>query len=310
MSAAPEFTRHLAYADVGNYGLAHSLLAWARCHVWCKRHGVPMLAPSWLRLRGRIGPFLRGERDSRQYHRLFYFPAYVRGLRRWHALASYTRIAAESPDLQASLQGSERKLVVFRNRMSDNEETHFHEIIGHGAEVRTALAAITLPRHLPKPATGKHVAIHVRMGDFSVPSSLDALRQGAKNSRIPTAWYGAMLSGLRERIGPLPAVVYSDGSDESLSELLMLPHVQRSPHQPSITDLLGIAQSQLVISSGSGFSMWGAFLGDAPRICFTGQRFSRVLRNTTTLDLEPECESPSDLPEAFIEHMRVNFSVA
>ena len=308
MSATPGFTRHLAYADVGNYGLAHSLLAWARCRVWCDRNRVPMLAPSWLRLRGRIGPIIRGERDSRQYHRLFHFPGYVRGLRRWHALASYPRVAAEAAALPHLLEGGERRLVVFSNRMSDNEETHVHEVIGHGAELRTALATITRPRYLPKPATGRHVAIHVRMGDFSVPPSLDALRRGAKNSRIATEWYGAMLNGLRERIGPLPAVVYSDGSDESLSELLTLPQVQRSPRQPSVTDLLGIAQSQLVISSGSGFSMWGAFLANAPRICFTGQRFTRVLPANAALDLEPECESVADLPEAFIEHVLAHVS--
>jgi len=303
VSAETGFARHLAYADVGNYGLAHSLLAWARCHVWCERHGVKMLAPSWLRLRGRIGPIIRGERDSRQYHRLFHFPDYVRGLRRWHALVSCSRVEADAADLKLQLQGDGKKLVVFSNHMSNNEERHFHEIVGRGAEVQRALRGITRERYLPRPVSGPHIALHVRMGDFGVAASRDALRHGAKNSRIPVDWYAGILCGLRARLGPVPALLYSDGSDEALAPLLALPMLARPPRQPSITDLLDIAQSRLVISSGSGFSMWGAFLADAPRVCFTGQRFARVLPFVGGLDLEPECEDASRLSPAFVEYV-------
>ena len=120
----PASTRpvHYAYADVGTYGLGHSLLAWARCRLWCDRHGVPMLAPSWLHLQHRIGPLLRREHDNRQYHRLFSFGrAYVRGLRRWQLLATAPRVAAEGSDLQALLQDRARRLVVFSNRMQLND---------------------------------------------------------------------------------------------------------------------------------------------------------------------------------------------
>jgi hypothetical protein len=263
-----------------------------------------MLAPSWLRLRGRIGPIIRRERDSRQYHKLFHFPGYVRGPRRWLTLFSYDRVEAESADLQLQLQGNGKKLIVFTNRVSNNEEIHFHEIVGQGAELHQALRGITRARYLPKPVSEPHIALHVRMGDFGVPPSLDALRRGAKNSRLPIDWYADILCGLRSRLGPVPALLYSDGSDEALAKLLTLPWLARMPRQPSITDLLGIAQSKLVISSGSGFSMWGSFLADAPRVCFTGQRFTRVLPFDGGLDLEPECESADALPALFIEHIR------
>ena len=51
------------YPEMGRTGLGHSLLAWARCVVWCEMTGAKMLAPRWLRI--RIGPYLRGERQAR-----------------------------------------------------------------------------------------------------------------------------------------------------------------------------------------------------------------------------------------------------
>lgn len=289
------------YAVVGRYGLAHSLLAWARCWLWCQERGVPMLAPDWRHL--RIGPLLRGERDSRQYHRLFKFDDYVRGLRRAYLLQAAKRIPAESCMPAELTSSSSRRILVFKNRLSLNEETHFQEVVGRAGLVRDALTAMTRPKFRPAKAAMPHIALHVRMGDFGHARSLEELRAGAKNSRLPVSWYRSMLQGLRAQLGDVPAIVYSDGNDESLAALLTLKRVQRAPAQPSVTDLLSLAQAQLVISSGSGFSMWGAYLGNAPRICFPGQRLIRVLGEQSSLDCEPEAELTSDLSNDFIKYI-------
>lgn len=300
----PEKTEHpglYGYALVGTFGLGHSLLAWARCWLWCRRNRVAMLAPSWLHLQHRIGPLLRRERDNRQYHRLFQFDDYITGIRRLWLLKTGAAWSAERDDLEALLVGKAGGVVVFRNLRQMNEETHFHEIVGHGPDVREALRSMTKPRFRPPSAQRPHIALHVRMGDFREAPSLEALRAGAKNCRLPVGWYGRILGGLRDRVGPVQAVVYSDGSDESLSEILSMPGVTRAPHQPSVTDLLGLAQARAVVSSGSGFSMWGTYLGDSPRICFPGQRLVRVLGEPDTIDREPEVESPDELSQEFIE---------
>jgi hypothetical protein len=64
--------------------------------------------------------------------------------------------------------------------------------------------------------------------------------------------------------------------------------------------MLSISQGSVLISSGSGFSMWGSFLGDIPRICFPGQRFVRVLGEPQGFDSEPEVESVEELQAVFI----------
>jgi hypothetical protein len=289
-----------AYPDVGTYGLAHSLLAWGRCRLWCNRTGVPMLAPNWLHVRHRVGPMRRRDRDNRLYHLLFHFPGHVTGLRRGWLLATGRRIAAEEADLSELVARGARALIVFRNRLVLNEETYFREVVGHGIELRRELVAITRPQYLPPPAETPHIALHVRMGDFSPNPSREALRQGAKNSRIPIDWYVEMLNGLRRVIGPVPARLYSDGADADLSPLLALNGVTRPLKAPSVTDLLGLSQASALISSGSGFSMWGAFLGDMPRVCFPGQRFTRVLALQSGVEREPEAETWAEVPHDFV----------
>src|SRR5574341_2241871 len=282
------------YANVGTFGLAHSLLAWARCRVWCNTTNSPMLAPNWFHVQHRIGPLLRRERDQRQYQRLFHFPGYIVGMQRLYLLTMLRRVSAENDDLEEATWNGGKHLVVFSNRWSMNEETHFREIVGYHEQIRFALESITKKRYLPPRLDAPHVSIHVRLGDFRVGKSSEALREGSKNARLPLEWYCSMLGGIRNAVGDISARVYSDGSDEDLRPLLSMPKVVRSPAQTSITDLLSIAQSRVLISSGSGFSLWGAYLGGIPRICSPGQRFARVLPSYE-IDLEPECERPTDL---------------
>jgi hypothetical protein len=309
LKAPDEFTKIFGYADVGTYGLGHSLLAWARCYLWCDTHNVPMLAPSWLHLRGHIGPILRRERDNRMYQQLFHFPGYVTGLRRQYLLHTLAQHNADEITIEKLSQSNNRGLVVFKNKLQLNEETYFSQIVGNGPKIRQALLNITKPKYYPQQSITSHIALHVRMGDFQAHESIAKLRAGARNSRIPLIWYCNMLEGVRKRIGNIPAIVYSDGTDEDLLPLLKLQSVTRSPKQPSISDMLGIGQASLIISSGSGFSAWGTFLADSPRICFPGQRFVRVLQTPIDgkYDLEPECEFASDLNPAFLEYMSKKF---
>ncbi len=288
----------IGHAVVGSYGLAHSLLAWARCRLWCNDHGYRMLASSWLHIRHRIGPMLRGERDKRRYHELFSFPGYMRGLDKLIVLARYRVV--EAVDLASPAMTLEPgTLVGFRNLLADNEENHFAEIRGRGAEVRSALMNITRARYQPEIVARPHVALRVRLGDFRAIESNAVLERGAKNARLPLAWYVDVLEALRARLGPIPVRLYSDGEDDDLAPLLLMADVTRSPKQASVTDLLAMSQATALVSSGSGFSMWGSYLGGVPRLCFPGQRFVRTLCQDGATDLEPEVACGSEIPEDF-----------
>ena len=54
---------------VGSTGLANRLLPWARCVVYARLHGVPMLATRWAQL--PVGSLLRRDAEPRIYANLF-----------------------------------------------------------------------------------------------------------------------------------------------------------------------------------------------------------------------------------------------
>jgi hypothetical protein len=285
------------YAKVGRFGLGHALLAWARCVVWCEQNSVQSVFPSWYQ--PRIGPALRKEFDKRQYYRLFHSEGQLGGLKRLVVLARWQRVPIQVCDGEVASD----TVIEFTNRMSGNEATHFHEIVGHHALVRSSLKAMTKKKFHPPASLGFHIAIHVRGGDFGVAPDLDALRKGATNSRLPIHWYVDMITALRTHLGKSTSViVYSDCTNEELAPVLALSDTKRAPKAESITDMLAMSQANVLVSSGSGFSRWGSYLGQVPRLCFPGQRGVRVLGEPIDLlDLEPEAETAADIPPRFLK---------
>ena len=258
-----------------------------------------MLAPRWLQF--RFGPYLRREMDKRSYHKLFRKDVYVHGLRRLWLLVVAKRFAAEQ-DSQAT-QASGVRIVDFKND-SGNNSRFFNAILGRHDEIRAELLRIARPEHVPAVQTsGPFIGIHVRMGDFTRVSD-PAVFRSTRNVQIPVEWYKDMLLSLRRQAGrDLHARVFSDGSMEALRPLLKLPNVALSKPRSALYDILALSQATALISSGSNFSMWAAYLGQVPRICYPNKRHERVVVSPETIDLEPECGTSEDVPIAFVAHV-------
>jgi len=283
------------FPDVGRHGLGHSLLAWGRCQLWCRDRDATPLSPRWLRL--RLGPYLRREHDKRNYFLLFRSGNAIGGLRKAWILAT-TRKIDESD--AANVNDAEPAVVVFRSIPDNDIRRDFAALRGEGAWLRGQLEAMTLPRHLPSGSASPHVAIHVRLGDFSV-SDPERAQSGQQNIRTGIDWFVSALQSLRAALGEsMPAIVYSDGRDAELSPLLRLPSVVRAPAQSAVTDLLSIARADALIGSGSGFSIWGSLLGDVPRLSAPGQQLTKVLDHP---DAEIELAQGAAVPERFAERV-------
>lgn len=285
---------------LGRYGLTHGILAWARCRLWCHQNGANMVAPFWLKL--RVGPYLRRERDKRNYFLLFHAGNAISGLGRLalRARAALIDIGPEWPDVPPP--GSRPQLLRFHNALQANDKKSFWQIVGHQQFLRRELMAITRPRyHPPRPAR-PFIAIHVRLGDFTIVTPGDAVAAGSTNTRLPLEWYGDRLDALRAALGEnVPAIVFSDGSDAELAPLLARADIARAPRQQSITDLLQMGDGAAVIASGSGFSMWGAFLGSAPRLSFPGQARVAIFEDGSR---DIESDFASEIDPAFVDAVR------
>ena len=303
--------RLYAIPVLGRYGLTHGLLAWARCRLWCEETGATMLAPFWLKL--RIGPYLRRERDKRNYFRLFGHGGAVSGPRRLAVLARARKVdvGTEWPEPPV---GDGATVVRFHNALKDNEKKSFAQIVGHGPFLRRELIAMTRRRYRPATAAHSFIAIHVRLGDFSPPATGQVAAE-ATNTRLPLDWYGDRLDALRDAMDgqtaapmltPMPAIVFSDGLDADLAPLLARAGVTRAPRQQSITDLLKMGQGAALIASGSGFSLWGAFLGSVPRIAHPGQQIVPIDADATR---DIESSFGAALPAAFVAHVRTRLGI-
>ena len=111
-------------------------------------------------------------------------------------------------------------------------------------------------------------------------SDASALRT-TSNVQLPVEWYRDILLSIRRQAGlNLRAQVFSDGDVESLRPLLGLPNVSLARPHSALYDILSLSRAAALISSGSGFSMWAAYLGQIPRICFRISGASTLSRHS------------------------------
>jgi hypothetical protein len=114
------------------------------------------------------------------------------------------------------------------------------------------------------------VGMHVRLGDFAAPQPLADYR-GKFNVSIPLEWYVRIGLELQRRCGQaLQFLIASDGTPQQLRPLTeQLPCVLTGDlPNGDCSDLLALAQSDLLVCSVSSFSAWAAALSGAPYLWF------------------------------------------
>jgi hypothetical protein len=290
---------HYGYAILGRQGLGNMLFPFARCFLWCRDQQLPMIAPKWTQF--RLGPYIRRERDKRQYQRLFRHDGYVTGLRRLSLLLLLPKISEGGEDLLPEDAGASRTIVVFRGM-----EGMFEPLLGRNAEVRSEIERITRAQYLSsQEGFAPFIGVHVRRGDFRESTDPAVLHQGVKNVRIPLEWYVVVLQHLRRALGfEARARVFSDGAEKELFDLLALPGVTFSSGGQAITDMLEMTRASAMIASGSTFSMWASFLGRVPSVWYPGQRRQFLMSQDHEGTLEPEVLSWQDFPPEFLSTVR------
>jgi len=166
---------------------------------------------------------------------------------------------------------------------------YFAPLRGHHEAIGSALRAILKPAHVPPRKVTAFIAIHIRRGDFTMPTSDQQLREGGINYRVPVEWYREVLRAIRAGVGAaVPAVVFSDGDPRDLLEILKEPLTSLHSSRSAVSDLLTMSQAGVLIASGSTFSMWASFLGQVPSVWYPGQRREALLDGDRALRLEPE----------------------
>lgn len=210
---------------------------------WLRNRTLQRLLPrvefteaDWLRHGG--GDVLPALRGFAAEHRLFERRAYVfttTGL--W---GGYRHIEAARMQMRAVLQGSR-----------------------YAARNLVRLAARLDPRRIT-------IGMHLRFGDFRPADGVQDYR-GVWNTALPMDWYLSVARRLKLEFGDTAQfLVVSDGSDAQLRPLLeTVPCVTtRDIPDSDCSDLLALADADLLVCSISSYSQWAAFLSSAPYIWF------------------------------------------
>ena len=114
------------------------------------------------------------------------------------------------------------------------------------------------------------VAVHIRRGDFT-PVSNEVDYRGRFNVALPIDWYLETCASLEEALpGRIQFLLLTDASEASVKPLLDRFDALTTSHLSHTTssDLLLMGMADSIVCSVSSFSMWGAFLSDAPYFWF------------------------------------------
>jgi len=247
-------------------GLGNMLIPWARAEAFAKETELPILAPIWSR--PKIGPILRRELDTRLYLGQFSNKDYIRGLKRCRILATAQRITPEQAKLE--LQGNNNPnsnkpaLVVF----SGYEGWFNQPLLQHRQHITDKLWRVVTPKVKAQIKAFKDnhtIGVHVRRGDFKLVQQMKSSELWA----IPDEWFLGAINSVRKLINnpTAEALIFSDGPDEELAQLLEAPNVRRAEPAPAVVDILRLSKSPIFIPTGmSSFSGWAAYLGNMPTI--------------------------------------------
>jgi hypothetical protein len=211
-----------------------------------------------------IGPYLRGERDKRQYHQLFRASYGESWMRLPWLIGNGYRFKREDERDSTRDNG----YIVTFDGMKDcfGSLRNQHDLIRGQLQIAAKTHVVSSLPVLPS----THIGVHVRCGDFAHGTE-NQLVKGLRNTRIPVSWYTAAIDALRRAIGAVPVYVYSDGDNDELSGLLRMSGVQRVSGGNALTDILSLCRASAIVASGSTFSAWASFLQQTPTIYHRGQ---------------------------------------
>lgn len=240
------------FVDFPKVGLGNMMLVWARAVVFSKTNEIPLTVSFWWGF--RLGPFLRGEKQKRFYWRYFSESSL------WSLIAinfykANAKVIYDPPLSKLSAEEKASKSLFVFSKFEIDKDL-FGYIRNHSKMIRQELLGLLHPSLATyyQKSQPPVISIHVRRGDFKRGTVL-----------TPNEYFISMIYLIRQFAGSdLPVTIFSDATEEEISDLLELPATKLSDNAADILDILAMSDSKFIVLSGSStFSYWGAFLSDA-----------------------------------------------
>lgn len=259
------------FVRISGVGLGNMLYTYTRALVFADRNKLPLIWPSWANI--PVGRIISCSADKRLYRSLFVnCTGCIDGFNKMRVFASHQTVS-ERYGIE-KLNDIDRKIIVFKGM-----ENTFETIEGYHEFIKDHLTKNINPKNNgylnfdPKDA----ICIHIRLGDF-YRATEDELILGKHNASTHVSWYCGMITQIRGFLKKeIKVFVFSDGTNEELSNVLVLPNVERVTFGSPISDIMAMSKAKLFLSSGSSFSQWARYLGRMNVIAFKGQLHGHFL---------------------------------
>jgi hypothetical protein len=141
------------------------------------------------------------------------------------------------------------------------------------------------------------VGMHVRLGDFVAPTSIDDYRR-VPNASLPIDWFESVAACLQRAFGDdWQLLLVSDGTQESLQCLLDKFPCVITADLPNgdCSDVLALAGADLLVCSASSFSSLAAFISDSPYLLFADSLFAHP-EGCYSMHGDPDRSKPHSSP--------------
>lgn len=251
-------------------GLGNQLFPLLHAAVFARLNQLPLMVTGYHQL--KIGPYLRREKNKRQYANYFKFQKSVLG--EWFDKRKIKNLEKKwetvfEPAVDKISEGLKQNKIFVFDKMTTYHD-YFKHLKGHrelAIELLNELINPVLKKKLNDPDK-EYISMHMRMGDFRKLQAGESYNSG--HVRTPASFFIENLQAIRQLQGKnLEAIIFTDGRPEELKEILQMPNVTLAAPNPDIIDLFLLSKGKIIIGThGSTYSAWACFLSESPYISY------------------------------------------
>lgn len=240
-------------------GLGNLLFPLYRAFQSQKKMGGELVFPQFRQI--KIGPYLRQEKDKRTYGNIFATRTFQDLTLQAQSLFSSKINESELTDSIAT-QLKDTTTVLYKglgNYFKDFDKSHredFEKFLLARAKNNTQLY------RLKEDCSPDHVAIHLRLGDFSAVSKGQSQEQ-QMNARTDIEWYQSNVNHLLSINPNLKLTLFTDEAELPRSYHSMLGNPKLDKSKNALEAILHMSSHPIIIGSKSSFSLWAAYLGNS-----------------------------------------------
>ena len=244
-----ETTKSKCYALLPHAGLGNKLFIWAQCVLFAKQNNCDYYVTGWYHL--HIRTLFKIIFLGKKRHEYYLSPFVTKP---FNSIAFLWFNKNKSKFIDQAGCGD-----ILRSSSTDyyfkdmNNDNYFLVLRDHRKTITEIFWASIKKKYLPEDQS-MEIGIHIRRGDFVKLGMIS-----------PVDYFRDTLKLIRAYVGhPLRAKIYSDGSEEELSDILNEPNTFFHSSSDPMQDLLSLSKSRIVIlSANSTFGMWAAFFSEA-----------------------------------------------